>query len=178
MQENIIWKPILGFEGYYEISNNGLVKRAKGKTIYKDGRIAFFSETILKPSINKKGYLSVYLSKNSKKHTLTIHRIVAIAFIENINNKPQVNHIDGDKKNNSVSNLEWCTNEENRVHAVKNGLTPRGIKHFSAKINDNDVINIRQMFKDGNTAIEIKKHYPISIKTIYSIKYKNTWKHL
>ena len=178
MIQEIIWKSVVGFEGYYEVSNSGLIKRAKEKTIYKDGRIAFFNETILKPSISKKGYYRVYLSKNSKKYTINVHRIVASAFIDNLSNKPQINHINGDKKDNSVSNLEWCTNSENTFHAVKNGLTSRGVKHFSAKINDNDVINIRQMFKDGNTASEIKKHYPISIKTIYSIKYRNTWRHV
>jgi hypothetical protein len=177
MIQEIIWKPVVGFEGYYEVSNTGLIKRAKGKTIYKDGRIAFFSETILKPSINKKGYLTVYLSKNSKKYSITIHRIVAIAFINNFNNKPQVNHINCDKKDNSVSNLEWCTNSENQYHAVKNNLISHGELHLSAKLNNIKVIEIRELFKYKTTK-ELSFIYNVSISTINSIKYKKTWKRL
>ena len=82
-----IWKDVKGYECYYEVSNLGRVKRKKGETIYKDGRIAHFSETVLKPTIFKKGYLMVYLSKNANKRTIQVHRIVADAFIANPENK-------------------------------------------------------------------------------------------
>jgi 16S rRNA A1518/A1519 N6-dimethyltransferase RsmA/KsgA/DIM1 with predicted DNA glycosylase/AP lyase activity len=115
------WIDAKGFEGYYEVSNIGRVRRKKTKTIYKDGRIAFFSETILKQSPNKKGYLRVYLSVKSKKHTKTVHRIVAESFIPNPENKKTVNHINSKKEDNSVSNLEWMTNLENMNHAFESG---------------------------------------------------------
>lgn len=117
-----IWKDAKGFENYYEVSNLGRVRRKKGETIYKDGRVANFSETILKQTPNKKGYLRVYLSVKSKKYTKTVHRIVAETFIENPNNKETVNHKDCDKTNNTIENLEWMTNKENMQHAFKNGM--------------------------------------------------------
>jgi hypothetical protein len=120
--KNIIWKDAKGFENYYEVSNNGQVKRKKGVTIYKDGRKAIFSETILKQSKNKKGYFRVYLSVNSKKTTISVHRLVALTFLENPLKKETVNHKDLDKENNNIENLEWMTNKENMQHAFKNGV--------------------------------------------------------
>ena len=122
METNIeIWKYVKGFEGLYEVSNFGRVRRIAGETIYKDGRVAHFRQTILKPSIFKKGYLMVYLSKNSIKKTKQVHRIVADAFIPNPENKETVNHKDCNKLNNEVLNLEWLTNVENIKHSVENG---------------------------------------------------------
>ena len=100
------WRDIDGYEGKYQVSNLGRV-RSKYK--------------ILKPN-NVKGYLYVYLRKNNKSKALKVHRLVAEAFLVNEKNKPQVNHIDGNKENNNVNNLEWCTNKENMNHAVRNGL--------------------------------------------------------
>jgi hypothetical protein len=135
------WIDAKGFEGYYEVSNLGRVRRKKGETIYKDGRVAHFSETVLAPSPNRKGYLRVYLSKKSKQYTKTVHRIVAESFIENPLGKKTVNHIDGNKTNNNVENLEWATNEENMRHAFKMGVfnerdktTILNIKHMREKI--------------------------------------------
>jgi len=109
MQE--IWKDIEGYEGLYQISNLGNVK-----SLY------FEPPIILKSSKDSRGYLYVVLSKNGKQKIGRIHRLVASAFICNPKNKPQVNHIDGVKSNNTVKNLEWVTNAENMKHASKNGL--------------------------------------------------------
>jgi hypothetical protein len=85
-------------------------------------------EKILKPSLNKRGYLYIWLCKNAKYKGFRIHRIVAKTFIPNPENKPQVNHIDRNVLNNCVDNLEWCTNSENMNHAKTTGFR-KGEKH-------------------------------------------------
>lgn len=120
------WQTINGFEGY-EISSKGRLKAKERKVVYKDGRVGTFKERILKPMLTKKGYHKYHLSSNEKEGYRTSklsHRLVAEAFIPNPDNKPQVNHMDGDKLNNDYRNLEWVTNDENHKHKLENGLTP------------------------------------------------------
>lgn len=114
------WKDIEGYEGLYQVSNLGRVKRSKGKYMK--------SERILMLFINTPGYLQVMLCKNNKCKKFTVHRLVANAFIPNPENKPQVNHIDEDKTNNKVSNLEWVTAKENVNHGTRNERSSKKIK--------------------------------------------------
>lgn len=110
-----VWKDIEGYEGKYQISNLGRVKALDFKRTKK--------ERIMKPHINTSGYLAINLYKNAKFKTYRIHRLIAQAFISNPENKPCINHIDGNKLNNSIDNLEWCTHRENTIHAIKTGLS-------------------------------------------------------
>jgi hypothetical protein len=116
-----IWKPIKNYEGVYEISNLGRVKRLE--TLVKNrGGYRLVKERILKiPYSPNLRYYSIFLS-NGKVKQHYIHRLLAIAFIPNPLNKEQVNHKDGNKLNNSLSNLEWVTKSENQIHAIQNGL--------------------------------------------------------
>jgi hypothetical protein len=118
---NETWKPIPFAKGY-EASNTGRIRSMPRKTVYKDGRVAFHKERYLKPQKTKRGYLRAEPTVDGKKVMCQVHRAVAMAFIPNLENKPQVNHIDGNKENNHVDNLEWVTNEENYKHATENGL--------------------------------------------------------
>lgn len=124
-----IWKDIKGYEGRYMISNLGnvLTMRYKGKGKAKQ----------LKPYNDEKGYFMVSLYNNKKIKTKRIHEIVAKTFILNPDNLPQVNHIDGNKHNNRIDNLEWCTSKENIRHAWKNGLmkSTKGRKRKNLKHN-------------------------------------------
>lgn len=108
------WKPVVGYEGLYEVSNLGRVKSLPRKGT-KGG---ILSENYS----NSKRYAHVLLTKDMKPGTKSVHRLVAAAWIPNPDNKPQVNHKDGDKHNNCVDNLEWVTNLENRRHAIGTGL--------------------------------------------------------
>ncbi len=118
-----IWRPVVGYEGYYEVSNLGNVRSLKRKG-YKNGN--------LRQGEGTTGYWIVVLYKDGRKTTKSVHRLVAKAFIPNPKNKPQVNHIDSNKKNNKVENLEWVTSGENEKHAYDSGskvVTEKMRKH-------------------------------------------------
>ena len=127
-----IWKDIEGYEGY-QVSNMGRVRS------FKYGKVR-----ILKPVANKNGYLKVQLYKNNSLKTIFIHRLVAMAFIPNPNNLPQVNHKDEDKTNNIVSNLEWCDAKYNSNYGTARKRMIEKIQKVVIQIdkNTNVIINI------------------------------------
>jgi hypothetical protein len=116
--QNEVWKDVIGYEGLYQISNFGRVKS------FPKWMGSYYSkEKILTPKVDKDGYENVGLCHpNNKRKYLRINRLVASAFIENPNNLPQVNHNDGNKKNNFADNLEWASAQENVQHAWDIGL--------------------------------------------------------
>lgn len=116
-----VWKPVVGHEGLYEVSSIGRVKRVERYAPYRDG-FRIKREKILSPNVINGGYQQVLLTKNMVRRGHLVHRLVANAFIDNPDGLPQVNHKDGNKKNNTVSNLEWCTAKENMLHSVVNGM--------------------------------------------------------
>lgn len=114
------WRPIKGYEGLYEISNMGRVKRLGRKSITSSGKVRYLKEALRQPQKSKKGYMNVRLTNKGVYKSFIVHRLVAEAFIENPLNKPQVNHIDEDRSNNRVDNLEWVTCIENNNHGSRN----------------------------------------------------------
>ena len=112
------WKDIPDYEGYYQISNLGRVKSLE-KTLIICKRKCVYKPLIKKPHISKRGYWEIGICKNRLGVTKKIHRLIAISFIDNPKNHPQINHIDGNKLNNNISNLEWVNNRENACHRVK-----------------------------------------------------------
>lgn len=116
-----VWKDIDDYPNY-QISSFGRVKSKERYTKVKDNQINPIKEKILKIQIDHKGYSYVRLYNENGFKSIKVHRLVANAFLDKINDKEFINHIDGDKSNNHVENLEWCTIKENNEHAVKNGL--------------------------------------------------------
>ena len=112
------WKDIEGYEGLYQVSNLGNVRALK---FYHSRN----NIHLLKPTVNKYGYCVVGLHKDKKVKQYRVHRLVAIAFLPNPDNLPYVNHIDCDKTNNSLTNLEWCTQSENVKHGYDNNRYDR-----------------------------------------------------
>lgn len=113
-----IWKGIPGYEEKYQASNLGRIR----STISWNGRYYYKKERILVPQKNCWGRLQIDLSKNGKVKKYSVHRLVAQTFIPNPENKPEINHIDGNKLNNNIENLEWVTSKENVLHAYRTGL--------------------------------------------------------
>ena len=119
---NEIWKPILEYKDYYEISSIGNIRSIERTIILKNGFQRKLKSKVLKTFINENGYSIITVRINNVHHNFKIHRLVAIAFIDNPENKLTVNHKDGNKQNNNVLNLEWATHSENIKHAYKHKL--------------------------------------------------------
>lgn len=139
-----IWKDIPDYEGIYQASNLGNIKRIE-------------TQRILKKYVNKtNGYAYIHLSKHNKTKVLRVHRLIAKTFIENKNNKPYVNHKDGNKLNNNINNLEWCSQKENIQHAI-NVLHKDYSKNVYIMIKKNEKKVKRSDGKIYNSIKEAKK---------------------
>jgi hypothetical protein len=155
-------KAIRGYEGFYSVESDGRVWTHR-------------RNKYLNPGSGSSGYLSVTITRDGKPKAFSIHRLVAMAFIDNPEGKPQVNHKDGNKLNNSADNLEWVTNSENMRHAVKSGLYSggvssrfkRGFDHKrKRKFTDSQVIDMRNRWAGGESFEEINKTYNVSSSSI------------
>lgn len=171
-----IWKDIEGYEGIYQISNLGRVKSLIRVIKRSDGKIKTFKERILKPALNTFGYPYVNLSKQGKVKSFVVHRLVVKAFILNIGNKSDVNHINGIKTDNRVVNLEWNTRSENVQHAFDNGLNNnKGSKHTNSKLTEKEILEMRN---SKLTQTELAKIYNVSQSVISNIKNRKIWNHI
>lgn len=157
---NEIFIEIPNYEGKYQVSNYGRVKSVKRKLLQYDGSgysVHNYKERILSLSKHKQGYLLVNLSKNGKGHIFQVHRLVAQAFIPNPNNYPEVNHKKGNKQDNRVCELEWCTRlynqqEAERLNLINSPMRKKGFGHPTNK-------KICMLDEKGNT---IKEYYSVT----------------
>lgn len=178
-----IWKDVVGFEGRYMVSNMGRVKSLDFTSVVKKkfGIITVPKYgKILKPKVDKGGYYSQSLSIDGKSYYKSIHRMVLTAFVPNPENKPEINHKDGNKSNNCVDNLEWCNRSENNLHAYAMGLkvSIKGNKKYNAWLSDESVLRIREMHEHGYTMDEIRERFNTKPQNIYAIIARRTWKHI
>lgn len=120
--ENEIWLPVIGWQDVYEVSNFGRIRSIPRQIVYLRGFVRNYNNYSLLSPYDGDEYFYVNLSKNQKRERTSIHRLVGIHFVPNPFKKPEINHLDGNKKNNHYLNLEWTTRKENDHHSVKNGL--------------------------------------------------------
>lgn len=177
---NLEFKIIPSFPDY-EVSNNGIVRTRSRKIRYTHsvtGKEHFrYSETrLLKEHFNKRtGYIFYQLYKNKKMFNRPVHRLVADAFLEKTEGLNTVNHIDGNKLNNSIDNLEWCTLKYNHDHATKYGLKPSGERIATSKLTEICIKAIRAMIADGISHSKIASYFGVNKSTITMISTGSTW---
>lgn len=166
-----IWKDIPGYEGIYSVSNLGNVRRdlvcrgASGGPVF--------------PNRSKStGYLSINLTRECVQKRLYVHRLVLLAFVGEDPEKPQCNHKNGNKSDNRLENLEWCTGAHNSQHAYDalGRIAIHGVKHYCAKLNPEKVRQARKMRADGMTFRLIGKHLGIDEKTAWHAIKGTSWK--
>lgn len=175
-----IWKDIKGYEGLYQVSNYGRVKSLNRFRIGRNGKPVKVNERILKPVINY-GYCYVFIRNYERKlvKNFRVHRLVAQTFLENPNNYPQINHKDGNKQNNNVENLEWCTAKQNTNHAEINGFSHHvnGEKHGNSKLTQKQVDEIRNKYSTGKYSYKMLLYeYHVSKSCIATIIKNKNWK--
>lgn len=160
-----IWKSLKNYEGLYEISNLGRIMSLskRGSAIKKIRKTGLDVST---------GYLNVMLRKDNKPLTKRVHRLVAEHFVPNPENKPIVNHKDGNKRNANADNLKWCTYSENTKHSFKLGLQRKvfGNNNYITKIKDENVLEIKKLINIGKSNKEIAKIFGVNPSQISRIK--------
>ncbi len=175
-----IWVPVFGYEGLYEVSNKGRVKSLK-KFHPNSGRTGrWYPERILSLGTDKNGYKTICLCKDGVRKLCKVHRLVLSSFDKKCLDL-QVNHLDGDKQNNHLENLEWATCSENIKHAWRIGLkNQNGSKNNQAKLTEQDVLEIVELFRTTNLSDKkIAIMYDIkSDETIRSIRKRKSWTHV
>lgn len=172
--EKEIWKDVVGYEGYYMVSNMGRIKNIKERMNTCVGRI-------LIGGTNPQGYRISKFYKDGVRFYKTLHSVVAEAFLGKRKDGYCVNHKDGNKKNNCIENLEYITVHENNVHAKENGLLrPNyGEKSGTAKLKNKDIYDIRNKYKNKeNTQKELAEMYGVAVPCISRIVNRKRWGHL
>lgn len=177
-----LWKPVVGYEGCYEVSNIGRVRRLSG-ILYKKNRFnpkGFkWKGRILRPISDKRGYFHVDLSMNNIRKKHSVHQLVARAFIPNPLNREIINHINAKPGDNRVENLEWSTPKENKIHAVMMGLASdqKGEKNNSSILKNKQVIEIKTIFKEKGRVnfSELGRKYKVNSQTISDIYNGRRW---
>ncbi len=154
------WKHIPSYE-LYEASDSGQIRNAR-------------NQRVLHPYLSNNGYMTIKLNSYSK--VILVHRAIITAFLPNPLNKPYCNHKDGNKLNNNLENLEWCTGKENRIHAIKTGLikTTKGIRSHS-KLDEGQVLTIRKCLADGMQCGPLAAYFKVSQTLISAIKRRVAW---
>lgn len=165
-----MWIDIIGYKGLYQINQNAQIKSVARVVAHKLKGKKSIPERILRPGLTSAGYLSVALLKENKPTTYLIHRLLATHFIPNPLNYNLVNHKDGNKTNNLLDNLEWCSASQNAIHAVEY------LKSIKTTLSTEQVKQIKILLSLNVPSEHIYKLLNIKPHIVYNIKYGNGWK--
>lgn len=171
------WRPVIDFDGYYEISNFGRVKRLQRSTPHFMGGVRVLKEMILKQNINSLGYIVIELTVNEKQIRTGVHRLVAFSFLKKDDDRNFVNHKNGIKWDNTLGNLEWCTHQENEIHARETGLkkTPFGEDCVHSILTNKTALEV---YLSNGKYKEIGEKYGIVESEVCAIKRGRRWSHV
>lgn len=165
------WRPVKQYEQYYSVSNYGRIRREKSTIGATAGKI--------RKAGSSYGYSRIGLCANNVTTHHYIHRLVADAFLPADNTRPYINHIDGNPKNNHISNLERCTASENYHHAMYTLQSCAiGERHYNAKLTAEIVTTIRRELAEGTTGATLASRFNVTPAAITAIKHRRIWKHL
>jgi hypothetical protein len=142
-----VWKNIKGYEGLYQVSSLSRVRNKDRKVLSSSGVLRFYKSRIIKVYTHKNKSVIVTLIKDSKCKRHYLHRVIATAFLPNSHNKPCINHIDGDRSNNELDNIEWCTYKENSEHSYNNNLSSRNDNIILTNISNGEIKTFRSQRK-------------------------------
>lgn len=175
------WRDIKETGGLYEISSCGCVRRKKGVVAFGSNRRKV-GGNILSPKTKSNGYLEVSLNFNGKGHSRYVHRLVADSWLGGIPKNMAVNHKDGNKANNNVSNLEVVTYSENSKHAYDNNLMTnpsfKGESHPKAKTTEHVVKKMRELYDNGVPSRDVAVMFDMNLSTARKIMQRQTWRHI
>src|SRR2546425_4678741 len=171
------WRPVVGYEGWYEVSNLGRVRRVKPGRRTRPGRI-------LRHHLNSYGYPAICLYRSGVQRVLRVHRLVAEAFIGQIPDTMEINHLNGIRYDNRIENLEITTRSGNLTHAYRVlgrrgcGASLKGEAHPQSKFTSVDVIAIRTRSANGEGQSDLAREFGVHRQTIHHIVQRRIWKHL
>ena len=165
------WRWIAGYRGIYKASGRGRIKSVDRRLSLRDGRSRWVKGKVLKPSPHSSGYLVLSLCKDGVETSVLAHRIIAEVFLPNPDNKPEVNHKDGNKHNNAVANLEWVTHLENEEHAKTAGLKASGSRCWKCTLHESEIKGVLRRIAAGERQCDIADDLQVSRVVI-----NNIWK--
>lgn len=170
-----IWSDINGYEGMYQVSNKGRIRGLDRIIVQRDGKKQNIRGKIIAIGIKNNGYYMGQICSNGKMVNFTVHRLMALAFIPKVDGKDFVNHIDGNRANNDINNLEWVSRSENCRHGFERAIKENRKYNNQQRFTKEDIIKIRTMQKSKITMVQIAKEFNTKSGTIGDIVHRKIW---
>lgn len=176
------WRPIVGFEGFYEVSNAGRIRsvdhllESKTDSIGRKMPAKSIKGRMISQRLHQFGYFVVTLSKNGNRYTRTVHKLVAEAFFGVRKSGDVVRHLDGNPQNNNVSNLAYGSQKQNMQDAIKHGTVERGEQRYNAKLSNDDILKMKSDIANGMRSVDVSKKYGVSQIYVCKVINNTRWK--